>query len=321
MNRNAANRQGCAEFRRILAMERRAFLKIGLLGMAGLSLADLLKAEALAGEASCRRSVIILWMRGGPSQHETWDPKPEAPIEYRGEFGAMPTKVPGIQICDLLPMSARLMDKWSIIRSLHHTDAGHSSGDQICFTGYPAAPNVPAEGPGNSMPSCGSIVAKQFEQKNPKLPAYVMIPRMVPGTGAAWLGRSYDPFETIADPARDGAFSVPNFALPTGASLQRLDERRTLLNGFDNLRREADQGGQIEAMDQFQQKAWDLLTGKEARDAFDLDAEPPAVRERYGFIPEFKAPTPDRCGVPAWSQRMLLARRLVEAGAPHRSGV
>ena len=126
-------------------MERRSFLKMGVLGLAGLSLTDLLKAEAATAvkgkPISRERSVIILWMRGGPSQHETWDPKPEAPIEYRGEFAAMPTKVPGIQICDLLPMSARIMNKWSIIRSLHHTDAGHSSGDQICFTGYPAAPN------------------------------------------------------------------------------------------------------------------------------------------------------------------------------------
>src|ERR1051325_9358646 len=214
MSLNAPNRNGCPEFRRILAMERRAFLKVGLLGMAGLSLADLLKAEAAAsGKSSRERSVIILWMRGGPSQHETWDPKPEAPLEYRGEFGSMPTKVPGIQICDLLPMSARLMDKWSIIRSLHHTDAGHSSGDQICFTGYPAAPNVPAEGPGNIMPSCGSIVAKQLQHKNPRLPAYVLIPKMVPGTGAAYLGPAFNPFETIADPSGENPnkpFKVPN---------------------------------------------------------------------------------------------------------------
>ncbi|HMC27541.1 MAG TPA: DUF1501 domain-containing protein, partial [Verrucomicrobiae bacterium] len=108
MLNNTPNRYGCAEFRRLLAMERRSFLKMGLLGLAGLSLTDLLKAEAAAiakGKPLSReRSVIILWMRGGPSQHETWDPKPEAPIEYRGEFGATPTKVPGIQICDLLPM-------------------------------------------------------------------------------------------------------------------------------------------------------------------------------------------------------------------------
>ncbi|MEO8427955.1 MAG: DUF1501 domain-containing protein [Verrucomicrobiota bacterium] len=309
---------GCSELRQLVAMERRSFLKVGLLGLAGLSLADLLKCEAAAvanGKSRSREnSVIILWMRGGPSQHETWDPKPEAPIEYRGEFGAISTNVPGIQICDLLPMSARIMDKWSIIRSLHHTDAGHSSGDQICFTGYPAAPEVPPEGPGNIMPSCGSIVARQLQHKTPRLPAYVMIPRILPGAGAAYLGGACNPFETIADPARDGPFKLPNFALPAGISLQRLDSRRALLEGVDNLRRDVDQSGQMESMDQFQQRAWDMLSGREAREAFDLDAEPRAIRERYGYLPEFKAPTSDRCGAPAWSQRFLLARRLVEAG-------
>jgi len=318
MTNRSPDRRGCPEFRRILAMERRSFIKLGLLGMTGFSLADLLRAETTSGtrvaQPSRERSVIILWMRGGPSQHETWDPKPEAPLEYRGEFGAMPTSVSGIQICDLLPMSARIMDKWSIIRSLHHEDAGHSSGDQICFTGYPAAPNVPPDGPGNSMPSCGSIVARQFEAKNRKLPPYVMIPRMVPGTGAAWLGRSYDPFETIADPINEQPFKVPNLSLPSGISLQRLDDRRTLMTSFDNLRKEVDYGGQLEAADRFHQKAWDLVTGREAREAFDLESEPRALRERYGIMPEFRAPTPDRCGVPAWSQRLLLARRLVEAG-------
>jgi hypothetical protein len=299
-------------------MERRSFLKIGALGVAGLALNDLLKVEALAAasgkSASRENSIIILWMRGGPSQHETWDPKPNAPIEYRGDFGAIPTKVPGIQICDLLPMSARIMDKWSIIRSLHHTDAGHSTGDQVMFTGYPSPPELPAEGPGNVMPSCGSIVAKQLQQKNPRLPAYVMIPRMVPGTGAAYLGPAMNPFETVADPTGEKPFKVPNISFPTGVSLERLEERRVLMTAFDNLRREVDNSGQMEAMDRFNQRAWDLVTSKEAREAFDLDAEPRSIRERYGFIPEFKAPTPDRCGVPAWSQRLLLARRLVEAG-------
>jgi len=312
-----SNRFGCPEFRRLLAMERRSFLKVGVLGFAGLTLGELLKFEALAADPKRSRqtSVIILWMRGGPSQHETWDPKPEAPVEYRGGFSAMPTKVPGIQICDLLPMSARIMDKWSIIRSLYHTDAGHSTGDQIMFTGYPSAPNLPAEGPGNVMPSCGSIVAKQLQHKNPRLPAYVMIPRMVPGTGAAHLGPAFNPFETIADPTGENVpFKVPNISFPAGISLQRLEERRSLAASFDTLRRDTDSSGQMEAMDRFNQRAWELVTSEEARNAFDLDAEPRAVRERYGFIPEFKAPTPDRCGVPSWSQRLLLARRLVEAG-------
>jgi hypothetical protein len=312
------DRLGCADFRRRLALDRRSFLKTGFLGFAGLSLGDLLRLQsqaAVSGKSSSReKSVIILWMRGGPSQHETWDPKPEAPSEYRGEFGAMSTKVPGIQICDLLPLSAGIMDKWSIIRSLYHTDSGHSSADQICFTGYPGNPSAPAEGPGNMMPSCGSIVAKQLQQKNPRLPAYVMIPKMVPGTSAAYLGTPCEPFETIADPAKDGPFRIPLFQMPTGVSLQRLGERRAMLESFDRLRRDVDKSGLMEAMDSFQQQAWDILSSPKARDAFDLDAESKDVRERYGFIPEFKAPTPDRCGVPAWSQRLLLARRLIEAG-------
>jgi uncharacterized protein (DUF1501 family) len=298
-------------------LERRAFLKVGVLGFAGLSLADLLRAQAVAPSVSAvsrERSVIILWMRGGPSQHETWDPKPEAPLEYRGEFGAIPTKVPGIQLCEFLPMSAKIMDKWSIIRSLHHDDAGHSTGDQICFTGYPSAANLPPEGPGNIMPSCGSIAARQLQQGNPRLPAYVMIPRMVPGTGAAYLGPAWNPFETVADPIGDKPFSVPNIRLPAGISLQRLSDRRSLVAGFDRLRSEVDGSGQMDALDRFQQQAWDFVTSRETREAFDLDAEPRSVRERYGLMPEFKAPTPDRCGVPAWSQRLLLARRLVEAG-------
>lgn len=313
-----AQKDGCDEFRRLMAIERRSFLKVGMLGFAGLGLGDLLRAESNAAAAgklvsSRENSVIILWMRGGPSQHETWDPKPEAPEAYRGAFGAMPTNVPGIQICDQLPKSARIMDKWSIIRSLHHEDAGHSSGDQIMFTGYPAPPSVSPEGPGNSMPSCGSIVAKLMENGN-ELPPYVMIPKMVPGTGAAYFGHAFDPFETIADPAKSGAFHIPNLSPASGISLQRMADRRSLASAFDQMRKGVDAGGAMEAMDRFDQAAWDLTSGSKAREAFDLDAEPMKLRERYGMMPEFKAPTPDRCGVPAWSQRMLLARRLVEAG-------
>jgi hypothetical protein len=157
-------------------------------------------------------------------------------------------------------------------------------------------------------------VAKQLQHTNRKLPSYVVIPRNVPGTGAAYLGAKHAAFETGADPAQPGPFSVPNFALSQGLSFDRLDSRKNLLNGIDRLRREVDAGGQMETMDQFQQQAWDMVTNDHARNAFDLDAEPARVRERYGFLAEYKAPTPDRCGVPAWSQRLLLARRLVEAG-------
>src|SRR5204863_1752511 len=139
-----ATRLGCSDFRRTLALDRRSFLKMGMLG-ASLSLADLLRAEAANGNASSpMKSAIILWMRGGPSHIDMWDPKPDAPVEYRGVFGTIGSSVAGIRLGDMLPMSAKIMHKWSIVRSLNHHDAGHRTGDQICFTGYNTGPD-PAE--------------------------------------------------------------------------------------------------------------------------------------------------------------------------------
>ncbi len=306
-------RRTCPPFRRQLGLSRRAFLHAGLVGSggAGLSLAGLLRAEAASAPQQRRAaSVIILWMRGGPSHIDMWDPKPDAPAEFRGEFGTATTSVPGIQLTDMLPHSGRIMDKWSIVRSLHHLDAGHSGGDQICFTGYPAGPNPEI----NVMPSCGSIVARQLGHLNPGLPSYVMIPRMDPGTGPAHLGVAYKPFETGADPANPGPFQVPDFALAQGLSLERLEDRQSLRAGFDRLRGQIDTSGQMGAIDRFHSQAWDILTAPAAQEAFDLDREPAALRERYGFAPPFDPGDPRRCGAPAWSQRMLLARRLVEAG-------
>jgi hypothetical protein len=313
MSNRGGARQGCPDFRRTLLPDRRSFLKAGILGTAGLALPDLLRLEAStsrAGKPGREPSVIILWMRGGPSHIDMWDPKPDAPVEYRGEFGVKSTTVPGIVLSDMLPMCGQVMKKWSIIRSLHHHDAGHSTGDQICFTGYNAGPN-PDE---NVYPSCGSIVSRQLGHKTPHLPAYVMIPRMVPGTNSAYLGVAHKPFETLADPAQSGPFRVPNFDLPAGITLERLGDRRSLMTSFDSLRRDADRTGQVEALDRFGQKAWSILTSKAAREAFDLDSEPGKVRERYGFMPAFDPKASNRCGAPAWSQRILLARRLVEAG-------
>lgn len=304
---------GCREFRRTLRVGRREFLRAGALGLgaAAFSLSDLLRHEAQAGpQARTGNSVIILWMRGGPPHQDMWDPKPEAPVEYRGEFGVMDTRVPGIQLSDMLPMCARVMDKWSIIRSLSHGDAGHSTADQLCFTGYPSGPNPDQ----NVHPSCGSIVAEQLQHLSPQLPAYVMIPRMVPGTDSAYLGVGRKPFETLNDPANPGPFSVPNFSLADGLSVDRLGSRRELLSNFDRLRSELDRSGQMAAIDRFQQQAWGILSTDTARRAFDLDAEPQSLRQRYGFQPAFDPGAANRCGAPAWSQRILLARRLVEAG-------
>lgn len=299
------------DFSRVARLHRRAFLQVGLLGT-GLSLADVLqsKAHAAPGSRTDQNSVIILWMRGGPSQHDMWDPKPAAPVEIRGDFAPIPTSVPGIQVCELLPRSARIMHKWSIVRSLHHRpedgNVGHSDGDQICFTGYRAGSNPEV----NVMPSCGSIVARQKQGQNPALPAYVMIPQMVPGTGAAWLGGAYNPFETRLDPANPGPFELPGFRLTEGVSADRLAQRRTLLGALD----QSTGDGSYATVNEFQRQAMEIITGGAARKAFALDEEPRAVREKYGFMPAFDPQDPQRCGAPNWAQRMLLARRLVEAG-------
>lgn len=255
MSRRSVERRVCPEMRRQMQLDRRTLMKVGMLGTAGLTLPALLQAEASAARATSKeKSVIILWMRGGPSQHDQWDPKPDQPVEIRGEFAPISTKVSGIQISELQPMCAKIMDKWSIIRSFHHRkedgNVGHSNGDQICFTGYPAGRNADE----NVMPSCGSIVAKQQQQINPGLPAYVMIPRMVPGTGAAWLGAACNPFETKADPASTGPFKVPNFEIAEGLSGERLKDRRSLLGSLDRVKR-SDDGA---AIDRFQEQALDI---------------------------------------------------------------
>ena len=141
-----------------------------------------------------------------------------------------------------------------------------------------------------------------------------MIPRNVPGTGAAYLGVAYKAFETGADPANPGPFKVPNFDLPQGVNLERVGDRRNLLASFDQVRRDVDASGELDALDRFGRQAWEMLTSNAARNAFDLDREPSAVRERYGFGTAFDPKASDRCGCPAWSQRLLLARRLIEAG-------
>jgi hypothetical protein len=309
-----ADRIGCDDFRRTLRLNRRGFVKAGLLGAAGLGLPDLLRAQeyraAQTRSLSKVNNVILLWMRGGPSHIDMWDPKPDAPAEYRGEFGTIGTPVPGVRLGDLLPMSARIMNKWSIVRSLNHHDAGHSTGDQICFTGYDSGP-TPDE---NVHPSIGSIVSKQLGHLNPTMPAYVMIPRMLPGAGSAYLGVAHKPFETQADPANPGPFKVPNFSLANGVTFDQVGDRKVLLKDFDKLRRDVEASGQLDAMDRFQVKAWEMLTSPAARDAFDLDREPAKLRERYGLMPAFDPKAANRCGAPNWAQRMLLARRLVEAG-------
>ncbi|MDB5334876.1 MAG: hypothetical protein JWN70_495 [Planctomycetaceae bacterium] len=309
---------GCRQFRSTLQHNRREFLRAGVLGAGaawGLSLPQLLRAEAPSAKDRLDTSVIILWMRGGPSHIDMWDMKPDAPAEYRGEFEPVSTKIPGIQLCEHLPKTAACLDQWSIIRSMHHRKedglADHSSGDQICFTGYPSA----RDPSGNISPSVGSIVKRQVQSLNTSMPAYVMVPKMVPGTDAAYLGAAYRPFETIADPGSDAAFDVPNLRSPEGISVERLGSRKALRTNVDRLRRQLDSSGMMAAMDEFDRQAWEMVTGDRARKAFDFSAEPTSVRERYGIFPTYRSTRVFAGGdAPNWGQRVLLARRLVEAG-------
>lgn len=307
------NKRACDEFN-YLGLTRRGFIKSGSLGMCGLALPQLLRQEAVASAlgkpVNREKSVIILWMRGGPSQHDMWDPKPDAPVEIRGEFKPISTSVPGIQVSELLPKTAKIMHKWSIIRSLAHRsidgNVGHSDGDQICFTGYPSGPSPDT----NVMPSCGSHAAKQLQHLNTAMPAYVMIPKNVPGTGSAWLGKSYAAFETMADPAATGPFKIPNFTFADGVDSGRLGERKALLDTLNN----PDLAESMKNLGDYQNQALGILSSGKARAAFDLDSEPQSLRDRYGFMPAFDPGDPQRCGAPNWAQRMLLSRRLVEAG-------
>lgn len=291
--------------------DRRAFLTAGGAALTGLTLADVLAAEATSPSSpKSEHSVILLWMRGGPSQHETWDPKPDAPIEYRGAFGAMSTSVAGTQIVDMLPQCAAIQHKWSIIRSLHHKNAGHSAGDQIVFTGYDPGPDPTV----NVHPSCGSVVSEQLGHTRKELPAYVMIPRQVPGTDSSYLGPAHKPFETIADPAVKGSFSLDNFTLNETITNSRFQNRKALLRYFDRVRSDADNSGQMDSISTFQQRAYDILSSDKARNAFDIESEPVSTREKYGFVEKYDPMDPRRCSASAFNQRFLLARRLVEAG-------
>ncbi|MFO0949993.1 MAG: DUF1501 domain-containing protein [Isosphaeraceae bacterium] len=313
MTTGRADRRGCADFRETLRTGRRAFLRAGLLGASGFGLADLIRAEARGGAASGGRGAAVVdppLDGGGPSHIDMWDPKPDAPEQVRGEFGTIPTKVPGVFLGDLLPMSAAMMDRWSIVRSLTHTDPGHSTADQLCFTGYPPGPDADA----NVKPSLGAVASRQLGPAVPGIPPYVMIPKVVPGAGSAYLGSACAPFETLADPAAPGPFRMPELSPPPGVSVRRLADRRALRDGLDRLRRETDRANRSANFDASYAGAWDVLTSSRAAEAFDIDREPAKVRERYGMTPKFDPGAANRCGAPNWAQRMLLARRLIEAG-------
>lgn len=274
---------------------RRSFLKVGGLALGGLTLHDILRARAAAPTGSPKRSVILVWLAGGPSHIDMYDLKPDAPAEVRGEFRPVPTRVPGVQIGEHLPRQAAVMDKLAILRSAFHTNAGHGMGSQWMQTGYQATIEVND----NLYPATGSVVARLKGANEPGLPAYVNLPRQVSFGKAAYLGAAFNPFSPDANP-NDAGFQVRNLRLPGRVDGARLDRRRQLLQDLDTTRRDIDLRGDLDGLDTFYRDALEMVTAPKAQRAFDVGREPVRLRDRYGRND--------------LGQSCLLARRLVEAG-------
>ncbi|MFO1040359.1 MAG: DUF1501 domain-containing protein [Planctomycetaceae bacterium] len=285
--------------RAIHPRSRREFLRAGVLGLGGLRLSDLLAARARAGNSTANPSLILFWMWGGPSQLETFDPKPQAPIDYRGPFQAIPTATPGIEICELFPQIAQRMNRLAIVRSLHHEMSSHNDGSIELLTGKTPLVADPTSTAKSDHPDLGMVVSRLRGVRGDGLPQYVGIPTQPFMTQPAYLGLSHKAFVT-GDPSVD-KFAVPNLSLAAGTDGTRLDERRALVQQFDRFQRDLDQNGSLEGMDQFRSAAFAMLTSPAVRDAFDLNQESPELRDRYGRH--------------LWGQSCLLARRLAEAGA------
>ena len=284
-------------------MSRRWFLKMGTLGVTGLSLGDVLRLQAAQKKAGGApdTAVIYIWLAGGPPHMDTYDMKPNAPEEYRGQFQPIRTNVPGIEVCELLPLHAKCADKYSLIRSITHTFSDHGGGSKHLMTGR--APATPTETV-NDSPSVPSIVSKMREHID------IGLPNVITSTdggrervdtyamGSAYLGPKYIPFGVDGDPTRP-KFEIKNVSLNANLA-ERLEDRVTLLKSMDQMRRELDSSGIMNAMDYFNQQAMNVMTSARAREAFDLSKEPEKLRDRYGRH--------------SWGQRALMARRLVEAG-------
>jgi hypothetical protein len=275
-------------------LPRRAFVRAGLGGLGALGLADLFRLEAQAIRPTrSGKSLIVLWLWGGPSHMETFDLKPAAPAEYRGEFRPIATSVPGVAISEHLPRLARLAHRFALVRSLHHNSPGHVNSTHTLWSAYPGeAVETPPFRP--KHPDLWAVTQRVLGQRIPGAPAHVALPH-VRYHGSAYLGAGLEPFAVKGDPS--GAGFGPGSLLLPSEEHPRLRGRLGLLGRFDRLRRRLDAAG---ASDRHTQHAVDLLTSRATARAFDLGREPPAVRERYGL---------DAVG-----QRCLLARRLVEAG-------
>ncbi len=290
-------------------VSRRSALKAGFLGLTGLTQADLFRMQAEGSARKTNKSVILIWLDGGPSQLETYDPKPHAPMEYRGPWGAISTNVPGMECSEILPMHAQHADKMVFIRSLHHDTGDHFAGAHWMLTGRFGSTSADKV---QKFPSVGSYVSRIRGENKTGLPAYVGLPAaqsvyIYPGyQGAAYLGQSFNPFQ-VNDQQKylsakyTAPINPPQILANVAADqVERSLSRFDLLTKIDGLKREVDQTGMMDSFDRYQQQAVDMILGGEAREAFDIEKEDPKLRDRYGRGP--------------WGHYTLLARRLVESG-------
>lgn len=281
---NARAREG------LTVLGRRSMLKASFAGISGLSAQRLFAAqEATSGR---KKSVILIWMTGGPSHIDMWDPKPLAPVEIRGPFGVIPTKLPGVQFCEFLPKHATMADKFTTIRSVDCRGSNHEPNMVMQTANLSNEPRVNKEA--EKYPALAALIAKHHEGESRDMPPYVVL-NMKSRSHVAWggyLGQSYDPFV--------GNNVGGLFNLPGGLTQDRLYSRTLLSSDLDKLRADLDLGGSMLAKDRFTQQAVDLVTGPKAREAFDLTRESAETHEKYTKH--------------EWCQQVLLARRLVEAG-------
>ena len=290
------------------SLSRRSFLRVGTLGPLGLTLADYLAIRASGGMAdnSKARSVILLWLWGAPSQLDTFDMKPDAPIEYRGPFSPIATNVPGLRICELLPRLARCADKFSLVRTMHHDETDHGIAGTMGLTGSRAgAKGLGASVAGAERPSTGSIVGRLSRGQPGAIPPYVILgdllhqgKKRVVGEGGGMLGSAYDPFRLRYVPGT--GVTLPDAQLPESVSAARLQARWELRHQLEGGTTPL--ASSTSRFDRHQDLAHTLIASRQSLAALDVEREPAAIRHRYG---------PHRFG-----QCCLIARRLVEAGQP-----
>lgn len=282
---------------------RRSFMQLGSLGIFGLSLPRVLELQA-AQPSTSRRDVgcIVFWMGGGPSNIDTFDMKPTAPAEIRGEFQPIATSVPGVQICEHLPRVAKHMDRICLVRSVTHAQSGdHVAACHHMLTGYPQRPD-PSGQPANSIiyPSYGSVVSRELGWRQQMPPYVVLTGEMTPYNGAGYLGSAFDPLSIRNDPNQPD-FAVDDVSIAPEVGVTRTQRRQRMLDAFDRWRAQTESTrGIVAERNQFYEQAYNLITSPAAQRAFRLDQEPAALRDRYGRH--------------RYGQSCLLARRLIEAG-------